>query len=390
MQEYIMLSGRNNQYRDMYASAADTAAEKLFFRVMIPDEKREILVSGSFQQPLANSLPGMQPVQAQLQTGGSHLTCFVGGMYALGSKIFNRPDDLKLAAKLTDGCIWAYESTATGIMPETFQAAMCDDNKHCPWNETRWWELLDPGMEWRQSNYDAQLKQYEELTAAREKAVLAKAKDVRAGAAAETAAGEETEAESKEDAPQLRRRALAQLDAEAKAARSDDESLILPTKASAAEEPSQPDMNLIPLWSPPPPDRHEDVVAEVLATQHLPEGMVRIPDARYILRPEALESVFYMHRVTGDPYWREKGWKMVEAVLKHTRTKHGHSGIADVTRADGGGYNDSMESFWLAETLKYAYLLFCDEDEWSLDEWVLNTEAHLLRRPDAGEWTGSA
>jgi hypothetical protein len=40
-----------------------------------------------------------------------------------------------------------------------------------------------------------------------------------------------------------------------------------------------------------------------------------------------------------------------------------------------------MESFWLAETLKYFYLLFSEFDVVNLDEWVLNTEAHPFRRP---------
>jgi mannosyl-oligosaccharide alpha-1,2-mannosidase len=43
--------------------------------------------------------------------------------------------------------------------------------------------------------------------------------------------------------------------------------------------------------------------------------------------------------------------------------------------------NDSMESFWLAETLKYFYLLFSEPGVVSLDEWVFNTEAHPFRRP---------
>lgn len=42
---------------------------------------------------------------------------------------------------------------------------------------------------------------------------------------------------------------------------------------------------------------------------------------------------------------------------------------------------DSMESFWLAETLKYFYLLYSEPSIISLDEWVLNTEAHPFRRP---------
>jgi mannosyl-oligosaccharide alpha-1,2-mannosidase len=97
-------------------------------------------------------------------------------------------------------------------------------------------------------------------------------------------------------------------------------------------------------------------------------------------RPEALESVFYMHRITGDPYWRTAGWKMVTAILRTTRTTFGHASIQDVNAATPE-FKDEMESFWLAETLKYAYLLFDDENRFSLDDWVLNTEAHFFKRP---------
>lgn len=99
-------------------------------------------------------------------------------------------------------------------------------------------------------------------------------------------------------------------------------------------------------------------------------------------RPEAIESVFYMHRISGDPYWRDAGWRMVSAVLSATRTQYGHSSVRDVT-TQVSAHEDEMESFWLAETLKYAWLLFEDEDKWSLDDWVFNTEAHLFRRPKA-------
>jgi mannosyl-oligosaccharide alpha-1,2-mannosidase len=71
---------------------------------------------------------------------------------------------------------------------------------------------------------------------------------------------------------------------------------------------------------------------------------------------------------------------MFEAVNKHTAAKYGNSAIDDVTKTDPV-LTDDMESFWLAETLKYFYLLFEGETVVSLDEWVLNTEAHPFRRP---------
>jgi mannosyl-oligosaccharide alpha-1,2-mannosidase len=71
---------------------------------------------------------------------------------------------------------------------------------------------------------------------------------------------------------------------------------------------------------------------------------------------------------------------MFESIRAHTRTKIAHSAIDDVTSGSPKKV-DEMESFWLAETLKYFYLLFEDVGVVSLDEYVLNTEAHPLRRP---------
>lgn len=51
---------------------------------------------------------------------------------------------------------------------------------------------------------------------------------------------------------------------------------------------------------------------------------------------------------------------------------------------------DSMESFWISETLKYLWLLFSDDEALSLSDYVLNTEAHPLRvsttRIDYSQW----
>ena len=71
---------------------------------------------------------------------------------------------------------------------------------------------------------------------------------------------------------------------------------------------------------------------------------------------------------------------MFSAIKTHTPTTYGNSGIDDVTKM-APELRDEMESFWLAETLKYFYLLFAEESLVSLDEWVLNTEAHPFRRP---------
>ncbi|KAF2721207.1 glycoside hydrolase family 47 protein [Polychaeton citri CBS 116435] len=109
-------------------------------------------------------------------------------------------------------------------------------------------------------------------------------------------------------------------------------------------------------------------------------GFMEINDARYILRPEAIESVFVMYRITGDKVLQEKAWQMFESIRNISRTKLAFASVTDVTQIDSDLF-DSMESFWTAETLKYFYLIFSEPDVISLDEYVLNTEAHPFLRP---------
>ncbi|KAK9487862.1 glycoside hydrolase [Lipomyces starkeyi] len=104
-------------------------------------------------------------------------------------------------------------------------------------------------------------------------------------------------------------------------------------------------------------------------------------DGRYLLRPEALESIFILYRVTGDKGWQDKGWQMFSAINKFCRTATAFSAISDVTDNMHNRHMDEMESFWMAETLKYAYLLFADPSLISLDDYVFNTEAHPFLRP---------
>lgn len=97
-----------------------------------------------------------------------------------------------------------------------------------------------------------------------------------------------------------------------------------------------------------------------------------------LLRPEALEAMFVMWRMTGDPVYREWGWAMFQGFEKNCKTGSGYSGLQDVTRVPAP-QDDAMQSFFLAETLKYAGMLFADGNTIPLDEYVLNTEAHPLK-----------
>ncbi|CAG9863645.1 unnamed protein product [Phyllotreta striolata] len=97
----------------------------------------------------------------------------------------------------------------------------------------------------------------------------------------------------------------------------------------------------------------------------------------YILRPEVIETYFYMWRLTKDNKYRDWGWEAVQALEKHCRVPGGYTGLKNVY-ADEPQQDDVQQSFFLAETLKYLYLLFSDDNLISLDEWVFNTEAHPL------------
>lgn len=124
---------------------------------------------------------------------------------------------------------------------------------------------------------------------------------------------------------------------------------------------------------------------EIIDKQRLPKGFSAIPDARYILRPEAIESVFVLYRATGRHDLVEDAWRMWQAIDGATKTTLANSAIADVTVLGEGAegqvqQTDSMESFWLGETLKYFYLIFSEPSLISLDEYVFNTEAHPLKR----------
>lgn len=115
--------------------------------------------------------------------------------------------------------------------------------------------------------------------------------------------------------------------------------------------------------------------------EHLPKGFTTAKDPRYILRPEAIESVFYLWRITGEKEWQDYAWAMFQAVANGTAAEFGSAAVMDVTvKTKKLVQEDYMESFWIAETLKYFYLALSPPDLISLDDYVLNTEAHPFLR----------
>jgi mannosyl-oligosaccharide alpha-1,2-mannosidase len=254
---HAMLSAADassQKYEAMSLAFMNTAMDNLFFAPMIPGNE-EILTSGNVDVVNGKTI---------LDPESEHLSCFIGGLFALGGRLFNNDEYLDVGAKLARGCAYAYRSFPTGIMPERYNMVLCSTTNHrqpCAWDGDRY----------------------------------------------------ATEA--------------------------------------AARPQSKP---------------------------NLPRGFTTAKDPRYILRPEAIESVFVLWRITGDPVWRETAWEMFEAVANATDTEYANAAIVDVMTI-GSQKEDYMESFWMAETLKYFYLCFADTGLISLDDFVLNTEAHPFR-----------
>jgi mannosidase alpha-like ER degradation enhancer 2 len=104
---------------------------------------------------------------------------------------------------------------------------------------------------------------------------------------------------------------------------------------------------------------------------------MRVVAGSYHLRPEIVESTCYLYHFTGDPEYRQMGRKMFDDFVKYCRTDSGHAALADVISKQ---QRDEMESFVLAETFKYFYLLFASPETLQFDKVIFNTEAHPLRR----------
>jgi mannosyl-oligosaccharide alpha-1,2-mannosidase len=86
-----------------------------------------------------------------------------------------------------------------------------------------------------------------------------------------------------------------------------------------------------------------------------------------------------MYHLTNDEIYQEWGWKIFQSFEKYTRQQHGYSSINDVRNINNVRPRDKMESYFLAETLKYFYLLFDKKNLFPFDKWIFNTEAHPLR-----------
>jgi mannosidase alpha-like ER degradation enhancer 2 len=97
----------------------------------------------------------------------------------------------------------------------------------------------------------------------------------------------------------------------------------------------------------------------------------------YQLRPEIIESAYYLEFFTKDQRYQEMGSTFILSLVRYCKTDAGFAALSDV---ETKSKKDSMESYFLAETLKYLYLLFAPRETLDLNKVVFNTEAHPLRK----------
>jgi len=111
---------------------------------------------------------------------------------------------------------------------------------------------------------------------------------------------------------------------------------------------------------------------------------MQVTYAGYPLRPEIVESAYYLHHYAGRTGRRQAaevylrmGEQMFRDFVKHCRTEAGYAALKSVVTKEQA---DSMQSFVFAETFKYFYLLFAPPRALDFDKVIFNTEAHPIRR----------
>lgn len=119
-----------DRYAKMYSSFMEPAMKYIFFKPMT-ENGLQVLLPGDARVTHTSAIVAEPKSQ--------HLSCYAGGMVALGAQVFKRPDDLEVARQLVAGCIWAYTAMPAGVMPEVFHTAMCDVGSECTWDKDRWY-----------------------------------------------------------------------------------------------------------------------------------------------------------------------------------------------------------------------------------------------------------
>ena len=115
---------------------------------------------------------------------------------------------------------------------------------------------------------------------------------------------------------------------------------------------------------------------EGIEPEEIDYSNMKIVYPNYALRPENIESAYYLYHFTGDQKYVQMGKDYFESIVKYCRNDVGYSTLQSVITKKQG---DLMHSFFLAETLKYCYLIFAPQNTIDFNKTLFNTEAHLLK-----------
>ena len=111
--------------------------------------------------------------------------------------------------------------------------------------------------------------------------------------------------------------------------------------------------------------------------ESLDYASMKIIDPPYLLRPENLESIYYLSHYTHDEKYLRMGKTIFDSLENYCRNDAGYCALKDVTTKEK---SDDMESFFFAEVLKYSFLIFDDGQALDFDKVIFNTEAHPYKR----------
>lgn len=218
-----LLQGVVPMYDTMSRGFLNAANQHMFFRPMLPDEK-DVLISGNVK--------AVRQGYTRLDPESEHLACYLGGAFALGGRLLNRPDDVEIGAKLTRGCMYTYKAMPSGVGPERWNMVACGSRSYCKWDEKIW------------------------------------------------------------NIEKMKR----------------------------------------PEWK-----------------KHLTKGFTTVKDPRYILRPEAIESVFVLYRITGQQEFQDAAWDMFLAIRNATRTQFASGSVVDVTQPVNTSTNEDYMEVCITE-----------------------------------------
>ncbi len=111
--------------------------------------------------------------------------------------------------------------------------------------------------------------------------------------------------------------------------------------------------------------------------ERLDYSTLTVTDPAYILRPEIVESTWYLRYFTGDQTYTQQGENFFNDFVNACKTPTGYTRLNSVITKEKG---DQQDSFLFAEVFKYYYLLALPNSALDLNQYVLTTEAHPLRR----------